>query len=333
MPCMISSARTLTPWASESSGRLFSFLKLTHCRGPVWVYVLERRRAVQVWNTLMGNRDPEIARVETPHSLRALYGISLQQNALMGSPDIHTAELQICALFASSPPFRSMDLPSESDGDRHNSIQSLSSSVLGSPNVGESQGTYLSSSAVGASTGSAKSPLKTRAEPDISPRMTRTAALRITGAVSDKSPSKPRSPISKERHAQTFANVPGHKRDEIIPVPSTAPPLIVPRMSKAASLRIANDVITTSRGGPIIYPLKKQSITSDSAASTGSADKAATTFEGIPGHKRHETFSVASVRSPAVPPKLNRSAALRQMRGESRLLHPTTCMSLFNFLN
>ena len=306
MRCMIFSVRTLTPWASESSGCLVSFLKLTHFRGPVWVYVLERRRAVQVWNTLMGNRDPEIACIETPHSLRALYGISLRQNALMGSPDIHTAELQICALFASSPPFRSMDLPSESDGDRHNSLQSLSSSV---------QGTYPSNSALGASTSSAKSPLRMRTEPDIAPRMTRTAALRITGVVSDKSPSKPRSPISKERHAQTFANVPGHKRDEIIPVPSIAPPLILPRMSKAASLRISKDVLTTRRGGPIIYPIKKRSITNDSATSTGSADKAGTTFEGIPGHKRHETFSVASVRSPTVPPKLNRSAALRQMRG------------------
>ncbi|KAL9716647.1 hypothetical protein Ac2012v2_001098 [Leucoagaricus gongylophorus] len=285
--------------------------------GPVWVYVLERRRAVEVWHTLMGNRDPEIARVETPHSLRALYGISLAQNALMGSPDMHTAELQISALFVSSPLFPSTDLPSESDGDRYNnSIRSPSSSVLESLQTGESHGTYPSSSAVGVSLSHAKSSPRARAEPDIAPRMTRTTALRITGAVHDKSPSKPRTPISKERHAQTFANVPGHKRDEIIPVPSTAPPLIVPRMSKAASLRIAKD--TGSRGGPVTPPMKKRSITNGSATSAGSAEKATNTFEGIPGHKRRETFNVASVRSPTVTPKLNKSAALRQMQREGR---------------
>ena len=301
---------------------------MNHCRGPVWVYVLERRRAVEVWHTLMGNRDPEIARVETPHSLRALYGISLAQNALMGSPDMHTAELQIFALFASSPLFPSTDLPSESDGDRYsNPIRSPSSSVLESLQTGESHGTYPSSSAVGVSLSHAKSSPRARAEPDIAPRMTRTTTLRITGAVHDKSPSKPRTPISKERHAQTFANVPGHKRDEIIPVPSTAPPLIVPRMSKAASLRIAKD--TGSCGGPITPPMKKRSITNGSATSAGSAEKATNTFEGIPGHKRRETFNVASVRSPTVAPKLNKSAALRQMQREGRAALSTACMYLF----
>ena len=45
-------------------------------RGPVWVYVLERRRAVEVWNALMGERDAEVARRDSPNSLRALYGLS-----------------------------------------------------------------------------------------------------------------------------------------------------------------------------------------------------------------------------------------------------------------
>jgi len=79
--------------------------------GPVWVYVLERRRAVEVWLTLMGDRDPNVARQESPNSLRALYGTVVEQNALMGSPDSQTAEIQNSSLFASSPPFPTIELP------------------------------------------------------------------------------------------------------------------------------------------------------------------------------------------------------------------------------
>ena len=77
----------------------------------MWVYVLERRRAVEVWHTLMGDADPDIARQETSNSLRALYGTSREQNAVMGAPDEQTAEIQIQAIFASSPPFPVVDLP------------------------------------------------------------------------------------------------------------------------------------------------------------------------------------------------------------------------------
>ena len=60
--------------------------------GPVWVYVLERRRAVEVWKTLMGEPDPVKARESSPNSLRALFGITSAQNAVMGSPNTDTAE-------------------------------------------------------------------------------------------------------------------------------------------------------------------------------------------------------------------------------------------------
>ena len=53
----------------------------------------------------MGHPDPAVARKDTPHALRALYGASVQQNAVMGSPDEQTAEIQILSIFSSSPPF------------------------------------------------------------------------------------------------------------------------------------------------------------------------------------------------------------------------------------
>jgi hypothetical protein len=37
----------------------------------------------------------------------------------------------------------------------------------------------------------------------------------------------------------------------------------------------------------------------------------ARTFDGVPGHKRRESFSVSSTKSPTVTPRANRSAALR----------------------
>jgi len=37
-------------------------------------------------------------------------------------------------------------------------------------------------------------------------------------------------------------------------------------------------------------------------------------FEGVPGHKRRETISVASTKGPAILPRINRSAMLRQQK-------------------
>lgn len=268
----------------------------------------------------MGDVDPLVARTDAPNSLRALYGISREQNALMGSPDTQTAELQISALFASSPPFRTSDLPSDGDDShRYGSIHSLSSSVLESLQHERSEAGYTASSVTGG-TGSNLSSGKptfkarpvpaTNVEPDIVPRMTRAAALRITGAVADAriSPSRPRAPLTKERLAETFANVPGHKRASSIAVASTAPPAIAPRMTRAATLRIAKENGGTPNGSPKASPMRR-------AVTDGGATpvrKAQATFEGVPGHKRRETISVASVKPPTVAPRLNKSAALRR---------------------
>ncbi|KAF8073700.1 hypothetical protein FPV67DRAFT_761219 [Lyophyllum atratum] len=274
--------------------------------GPVWVYVLERRRAVEVWNTLMGDRDPEVARRDAPNSLRALYGISLQQNGLMGSTDTQMAELQISSLFASSPPFPTSDLPD----DRYGSIRSVSSSVLAAiQQQATSDEGYAASSATNPSTAGgtklnlngkpgfrARAVPSTTANPDIVPRMTRSASLRA-GVVVEKTHSGPRGPLSKEQLAKTFQNVPGHKRAESIAVASTAAPIIAPRMSRAASLRLG---------------IKPETPTRRRALSSEESVKA--TFEGVPGHKRRESISVASVKAPTVAPRLNKSAALRTQK-------------------
>ncbi|KAI0315806.1 hypothetical protein OF83DRAFT_321579 [Amylostereum chailletii] len=285
--------------------------------GPVWVYVLERRRAVEVWNTIMGDSDPAIALKVSPNSLRALYGTSEYHNAVMGSPDVETAEMQIASLFASSPPFPATDLPDDVPDIPAGSMRSISSSILSalrrksrdapstrttastsySPSQGKSAG---SSSGKLTANGSNKPGFKARElplthdVPSIAPRSSRAADLRA-GIIPEKPTERgPRTPLSKDKLVKIFANIPGHKRAESIAVASTAAPTIAPRMTRAASLRLGQT--------PIATPTRPRS-------SSG-----AETFEGVPGHKRRETIAVASTKAPTVGPRLNKSAALRAQK-------------------
>ena len=290
-------------------------------RGPVRVYVLERRGAVRVWLNLMGDADPEVARKHQPDSLRALYGVSALQNAVMGSPDNETAEIQIASLFASSPPFPIADLPDSG------SIRSADSSILralqesASSEAGYPPSTTTNPSTVGGTKRSRPSfkarPLpSTHSKPDIVPRTTKAASLRA-GVPVEQKPSGPRRPLSKEALAKTFANVPGHKRTDTIVVASTAPPVIAPRMTRAASLRLGQQ--------PPPKQMKQvRSHTSDTAARTKPVTQG--TFDGVPGHKRRDTISVASTKAPTVAPRTNRSAALRAMKDSTQ--PPSSCESV-----
>jgi len=283
-------------------------------RGPVWVYVLERRRAVDVWNSLMGDADPNLARQLSPTSLRALYGISAAQNGLMGSPDPDSAEIQIASLFASSPPYPVTDLPDvTSTRMTASALAELQSSVASSNDNGYAHSTATNPSTLGTRRASfrARDIPPSHLTPDIVPRTTRAASLRA-GIRVEKTPSSPRSPPTKEAIAKTFANVPGHKRAGSIAVASTAPPVIAPRMTRAASLRL----------GQQPPPKQTRNTASEGSARPSSVNKAV--FEGVPGHKRRDSISVASTKAPTVAPRTNRSATLR-------LQKETAPPSSFNF--
>ena len=269
----------------------------------------------------MGHPDPTVARKETPHALRALYGASVLQNAVMGSPDSPAAEMQISAIFASSPPFPTTELPDVATGlTTSGSLRSVSSSVLSAlRKTGSSDG------------GSGKSPFRARAlpsthaAPDIVPRMSRAAALRA-GLPVEKT-AGPRGPLSKERLAQTFENVPGHKRSSTITVASTAPPAVAPRMTRAAALRLGLP--------PPEKDNRRQSLQVTSATKAKGPGEAKATFEGVPGHKRRETITVASVKAPTVAPRTNRSASLRQQKDTApptsyMCKHPSTMFTIFD---
>lgn len=291
--------------------------------GPVWVYVLERRRAVEVWNALIGDPDPIVARENSPNSLRALYGISLEQNGLMGSPDIQMAETQIASLFASSPPFPTSELPEDLSHpelpsyNRTHSVDSIGRSSLhrATSNPSSVGGT----SANGKPLFRARPLPKTHDAPDIAPRTTKAAVLRALG---EKTPSTRWTPHTareiktKAEQREAFMNVPGHKRAESIAVASTAAPAIAPRMTKAASLRISKDAlklaprIKQSTSAPVVPKAKAKTANGNENVK----QPAKNTFEGVPGHKRRETISVASTAEPVVAPRQNRSAALRAQK-------------------
>lgn len=288
--------------------------------GPVWVYVLERRRAIEVWNTIMGDPDPQTAREQSPSSLRALYGISRDQNAVMGSPDVETAEIQIASLFVSSPPFPTSDLPPE---EYSVSIRSVPLTVLHSQRRRVPTSTSGHSAAGSSATNGTpqRTPFKAReiplshASPSIVPRTTRAADLRAGVMTPPKAERArgPRTPPSKEALRKMFTNVHGHKRTEVIAVASTQPPLVAPRMTRAASLRISGAPPPRPvRPKPIITLAQAKAKAEEEARAAAALKEAqARTFDGVPGHKRRESFSVASTKSPVVTPRQNRSAVLR----------------------
>lgn len=272
--------------------------------GPVWVYVLERRRAVEVWITLMGPKDPDVARREMPNSLHALYGISSRQNGVMGSPDAELAEIHIASLFMSSPPFPPSDLPPEDHDDSLNSEQ-RHRVLSDSASNGTRSSTRISTTSSNGLNVNGKPLFRARAipasanSPDIIPRTTRASALRA-GLVVEKKEKGPRTPLTKAQLRQSFLDVPGHKRSDTITVASTAPPTIAPRMTKAASLRLG---LMTPSPSPV-----RRAATDEEKTKT---------FEGVPGHKRRETISVMSTKPPAMVPRLNKSSALRAAQKDS----------------
>ena len=263
----------------------------------------------------MGSEDPEEARENEPNSIRAIYGIDPVNNAFGGSVDTAAAEAQIAALFASSPPFPTSDLPSDGAHERDAILEEIRNRL-----ERESDAAYYANSVRTSNAGSSKhssggTPVQNgtsngkilfRARPvpatnavgSVQPRMTKASALRMGISPAAIAGSKPRASSGSESLAgkRTFIDTPGHKRSTVISVASVAPPTIAPRATKASSLR---------EGKPVQVQ-RRQSLDITRAE----------TFKGVPGHKRTDVMRVEvdSVREPLVKPRTNRSASLRQTK-------------------
>lgn len=273
---------------------------------PIWIYVLERRRAVEVWKALMGPEDPETARADAPDCLRALFGQDISDNAVYGSPDNSMAELQINSIFVSSPPFPVQELEADDvpplELEHHAPASSHHSGRSASSSVGSAQGdSSIRVDVKSRSNGFKARPVpSTTAVPSIAPKTTRAAALRAGLEL----PSPKRSPASQESIARTFENVPGHKRAIAINVASVAAPTIAPRVNRAQALRTGQ--IETK-----VDPLKRTT-----ARAPNSPERLKEIFADVPGHKRRQTIAVASTAAPAIAPRPTRASYLRTGQGD-----------------
>lgn len=185
--------------------------------------------------------------------------------------------------------------------------------------------------------------------PDGSPRTEHRTRMSLasTGRIplprKDKENEAAEKEREKERAKKTFAGVPGHKRTDTITVASTAPPAIAPRLTKAAALRLGLEQPAplpgkkrmsisgpppkaNGHGAKVNGSVKPSSPATPQKGATTSASEAdgeeteteatkKSTFEGVPGHKRRESFSVASTKPPTIAPRLNKSAVLRKEGG------------------
>ena len=292
-------------------------------RDPVWIYVLERPRAAEVLQSIMGEEDPEGARISSPNSLRAVYGVDKMNNAFGCAIDPSAVDI----LFASSPVWSPGELP-ELNGKDYSTIRSVNTAFLAalrenaSPEENSDAAMYASlvrhSSNPGSATSSigtprtgdyrdkspapnGKVPFKARPVPatnapgSVQPRMTKAAALRMGIAIPTENRRHSLDPSAFQK--QYEGNVPGYKRNITVQVASTAPPVIAPRPTRASQLREGKS-IDAPRRQSLDIPRED-------------------TFQGVPGHKRRETLAVASTKPPTVAPRANRSALLRQQKLET----------------
>lgn len=310
---------------------------------PVWVYVLSRPRASSALTALAGPVDPLAARKSDPDSLRALYGSNRWENGVWITRDETNADRVIGELFAGSPIMDFSDLPSVGGSPDRRKVRKSAShtSSIRSDFTGSvaSRAKVATPSVSGASlkvptptkpkpapgtSPTAKPGFKARpvpatiSNPSIVPRTTRAADLRAGGAAAAAAIiSPPRQRQSQEERERTFEGVPGHKRRESISVASTAPPAIAPRVNRSAQLRAQKlaeaadpSVKAARRQSMIDFPSAKERQLSPEAIE----ERNRATFEGVPGHKRRESITVASTAPPAVAPRVNRSSMLRAQK-------------------
>ncbi|KAG8700462.1 hypothetical protein FRC08_004690 [Ceratobasidium sp. 394] len=299
---------------------------------PVWVYVLSRARASSALAALAGPVDPLVARKSDPESLRALYGSNRWENGVWVTRDEANADRVVGELFAGSPVMEFSDLPSVNGSPDRRKIRkaaSHASSIKSEFTDGSGARGLVTSVSSASLTVPTKSPVtaaakpsasgfkarpvpSTIATPSIVPRTTRAADLRAGGAAAAAAISPPRQRQSQEERERTFEGVPGHKRRESISVASTAPPAIAPRANKSAQLRAQKlaeglDPKAVRRQTMIEFPVaRKEQLSPEELEERNRA-----TFEGVPGHKRRESISVASTAPPTVAPRVNRSSMLR----------------------
>lgn len=293
---------------------------------PVWVYVLSRARSASALAALAGPADPLNARRSDPESLRALYGSTRWENGVWVTQNSTNADRIVGELFAGSPIMEFSDLPSVNGSPNRRQVRktpshasSIRSDFTGSTGTkglsvsGSRPSPRPSLTVPGKPDFKARPVPATTAVPSTTPRTTRAASLRAGNAA----PPPPRPRQSQEERERTFDGVPGHKRRESISVASTAPPTIAPRPNRSAVLRaqkLAEDANPKANRRASMIDILPSKERKPPLSPEEAEERKRATFEGVPGHKRRESISVASTAPPTVSPRVNRSSMLRAQK-------------------
>ncbi|CAL1713159.1 unnamed protein product [Somion occarium] len=265
----------------ETMYELFGDDYVSFGEGPVWVYVLERRRAVEVWHTLMGHPDPEVARQETPHSLRALYGISREQNGLMGSSDAQAAEIQ---------------KPPEKPTRRTSSVNGISGSV-GVAAAAAAKNTNTFEGVPGHKRRESIAVASTK-PPTVAPRLNKSASLRVQKeAAAPPSSFMFRGPSQGPSRSSSRNSMNG-------PPPTTT--TTRPSVSRPASAQSIGNTASTSR--PNVLRTMSSNTTTTTTKSSTSPPNSSSDAPAVPAKAKSRR---SSIQAPSIAPRQNKSAMLR----------------------
>ncbi|XP_072165601.1 nucleoside diphosphate kinase homolog 5-like [Diadema setosum] len=93
----------MSDFYAEHFGKMFfPSLVAYMSSGPIIAMVLARENAIGYWRELCGPTNSIKARETHPDSIRAMYGVDDQQNAVHGSDGYHSAEREIRFMFPDS---------------------------------------------------------------------------------------------------------------------------------------------------------------------------------------------------------------------------------------
>lgn len=78
--------------------------RIVVCRGTSLIMVLTKWNAIAEWRRMMGPVDPEEAKLISPDSLRAKYGLDILRNAVHGASNVSEASISINNVFTEDNP-------------------------------------------------------------------------------------------------------------------------------------------------------------------------------------------------------------------------------------
>lgn len=137
------------------------------------------------------------------------------------------------------------------------------------------------------------------AAPSLAPRQKRASLARTQPSA---------TPPTENRQSPTkadFTSVPGHKRASLsLSIPSLAAPTMAPRQNRASLARTRPS--TANAASPAPSPMRNP------AEKENKPQHEPTDFAKVPGHKRNSlSFALASLKQPAIQPRLNKAAGAR----------------------